>query len=100
MIEARAPTTNGAWVTSRAPCRRCPCGSLTRASWMCGPKDSQRSKTLQRAVARIGNLEQRVELRELEERLEIVVQVREAQLPALLTDLLRQRHQHAESRAV
>src|SRR5262249_10141665 len=63
-------------------------------------KLNKRSKTLQRAVARVGNLEQGIELRELEQRFEIVVQVRQAELPALLTDLLRQRNEHAKSRAV
>src|SRR5688572_1914302 len=42
------------------------------------------------------NVEQRVQLRQLEERAQILVQVREPQLAALLTDLFRQTHQHAE----
>ena len=53
-----------------------------------------------RAVARIRDLEQRVELGELEQRLQVVVEIREAQFPALLTDLLRERDEHTETRAV
>src|SRR5215208_2302095 len=58
------------------------------------------SEALQRALARVGDLEERVELRQLEQRLEVVVQVRQPQLAPLLADLLRERHQHAEARAV
>src|SRR5689334_9899208 len=47
------------------------------------------SEALQRALARIGDLEQRIELGELEQRLEVVVQVRETKLSALLSNLLR-----------
>src|SRR5215216_1198142 len=51
-----------------------------------GPR--QGSEARQRAVARVGDLEQRIELGQLEERLEVVVQIREPKLPALLADLL------------
>jgi hypothetical protein len=54
----------------------------------------------QRAVARVGNLEEGVELRELEQRLEVVVQVREPELTALLADLFGEGHQYAEAGAV
>src|SRR5215207_7103183 len=50
-----------------------------------GPREE--SEARERAVARIRDLEQRVELGELEQGLQIVVEVGEPQLPALLTDL-------------
>src|ERR1051326_3104460 len=59
-----------------------------------------RSEALESPVAGVGDLEERVELRQLEQRLEIVVRVREPQLAALLSNLLRQRHEHTEARAV
>src|SRR5687768_9800746 len=58
------------------------------------------SERFQRPLAGIGDLEQRVELRELEQGLEVVVEIREAELPALLADLLGERHEDAEPRAV
>src|SRR5438105_5630938 len=58
------------------------------------------SEALQRALARIGDLEQRIQFRELEQRLEVVVQVREPKLPTLLSNLLGQGHEHAESGTV
>src|SRR5690242_3964408 len=48
----------------------------------------------------LGDGEERVELGELEERLQILVQPRQAQVPALLADLLGERHQHAEAGGV
>src|SRR5215207_4857959 len=57
-------------------------------------------KALECALSRVGDLEERVELRELEQCLEVVVQIREAELPALLADLLRERHEHPEAGAV
>src|SRR4051812_26648949 len=58
------------------------------------------SEALEATLARIRDLEQRVQLRELEQRLQVVVEVGEAQLAALLANLLRQRHEHAEAGAV
>src|SRR5690348_11165187 len=58
------------------------------------------SEAFQSPLAGVGNLEQRVELRELEQRLEVVVQVREAELAALFANLLGERHQNAETGAV
>src|SRR6185312_943558 len=51
---------------------------------------------LERALARVGDLEERVELGELEQRLEVVVEIREPELPALLADFLGQGHEHAQ----
>jgi len=52
------------------------------------------------AVAGVGDLEERVQLRELEQRLEVVVQVGESEFPALLPDLLGEGDQHAQTGAV
>jgi len=52
-----------------------------------GPRNGC-SEAGQRAVASIRDLEERIELGELEQRLEIVVQVGEAELATLLADLL------------
>src|SRR5690349_20332252 len=43
----------------------------------------------QRRVARVGDVEERVELGELEEGAQVLVEVGQAQLAALLADLLR-----------
>src|SRR6476661_1390663 len=59
-----------------------------------------RSEALERPLARIRDLEQRVQLRQLEQRLQVVVEVGEPELPTLFANLLRQRHQHTEPRAV
>src|SRR6185369_8367719 len=74
-------------------------GATMRGPPTGGPR-RVRSEARERAVARIGNLEERVELRELEQGLEVVVQVREPELPALLADLLGERDQHAQPGAV
>src|SRR6185312_12708151 len=58
------------------------------------------SEAFQRAFPRVGNLEQRIELRELEQRLQVVVQVGEPKLSALLANLFRERNEDAEARTV
>src|SRR5688500_13021832 len=55
---------------------------------------------LERFVAAVRDVEQRIELGQLEQRLQVLVQSGEAQLTALLADLLRQADQHAQARAV
>src|ERR1700716_676816 len=52
------------------------------------------------AVAGVGDLEEGVELGELEQGLQVVVEVGEPQLSALLANLLRERDEDAESRTV
>src|SRR5688500_12908614 len=59
-----------------------------------------RSEALERALARVRDLEECVELRELEQGLEVVVEVREPQFAALLANLLRERHEDAKPGAV
>src|SRR5215208_531575 len=59
-----------------------------------------RSEALERALPGVRDLEERVELRQLEQRLQVVVEVGQAELAALLANLLRQRHEDAEARAV
>src|SRR5665647_1615728 len=54
------------------------------------------SEARQGALARVGYLEEGVELRQLEEGSKIVVQVGEPELPALFANLLGERDQHAE----
>src|SRR5690606_19860317 len=51
----------------------------------------------ERLLPRPGDVEQRVELRQLEQRAEVVVQICQAQLAALLADLLRQAHEYAQT---
>src|SRR5688500_5639194 len=58
------------------------------------------SEALESALARIGDLEEGVELGQLEQGFQVVVEVREPQLTALLANLLGQRDQDAEPRAV
>src|SRR4029079_7542083 len=58
------------------------------------------SKALQRPLARIGDLEERVELRQLEQGLEVVVEVGQPQLTTLLADFLGQRDENAKTGAV
>src|SRR5438045_8871208 len=48
----------------------------------------------------VGDLREGIQLRQLEKRLEIIVEVGETQLATLLPNLLRQGDEHAESRAV
>src|SRR5439155_725591 len=50
----------------------------------------------ERFLRRLRNGEERVQLGELEQRLEILVEAGEPEVPALLADLLRQRNQDAE----
>src|SRR5690242_21934940 len=69
--ERRART----WLVSIGSCLRQPPGGGSEA--------------LQRALARIGDLEEGIQLGELEQRLEVVVQVCETKLSALLSNLLR-----------
>src|SRR4051812_10818064 len=73
--------------------RKSPEGARSLWEWRC-------SEALQRAIAGVGDLKQRVELGKLEERLEIVVQVGQPKLATLLADLLGQRDEHAEAGAV
>jgi predicted nucleic acid-binding Zn ribbon protein len=47
-------------------------------------------EALESALARVRDLKERVQLRQLEQRLEVVVEVGEAQFPALLANLLRE----------
>src|SRR6266576_1179873 len=54
----------------------------------------------QRFLGGLGDGEERVELGELEQRLEVLVQPRQPQLAALLADLLGERHQDTQSRGV
>ena len=63
-----------------------------------GPR--RESEARERAVAGVGDLKERVELRELEQRLEIVVQIRETELTALFTNLLGERDEDAQPGAV
>src|SRR5687768_5330357 len=63
-----------------------------------GPREG--SEARQRAVARIRDLEQRIELGQFEWRLEVVVQIGQPKLTPLLPDLLRERYEDAEARAV
>src|SRR3954471_1262800 len=58
------------------------------------------SKALKPPIAGIGNLKERIELRQLEQRLEIVVQIGQTKLTALLANLLRERHQDTKAGAV
>src|ERR1700722_3025046 len=74
--------------------------SITTRTKSSGAWPLMASQTLQAALACVGDLEERVEFGQLEQRLEIVVQVREPQLPALLPNFLGQRHEHAQARAV
>src|SRR5688572_2824137 len=53
-----------------------------------------------RLLPGVRDLEERIELGELEERPQILVQVRQAQLAPLLADLLGEAHQHAQPRGV
>src|SRR4030095_4143752 len=46
------------------------------------------------------DLEQGVELGQLEERLEVIIEVGQTELPALFANLLRQRDENAQARAV
>src|SRR5213080_4383069 len=90
--------------TARAWCRP---ASL---SWLMPSRGNQASRAaasataaseaLQRALARVRDLEQGIELRQLEERLQVVIQIRQPQFPTLLANLLRQRYEHAQSGAV
>src|SRR5690606_23889365 len=50
--------------------------------------------------ARFRDVEQGVELRQLEQGSEVLVEVREPELPTLLADLLREADQHAEPRRI
>jgi hypothetical protein len=47
-----------------------------------------------------GDLEQRIELRQLEQRLEVVIEIREPQVPVQLTNPLRERYQNPEAGAI
>src|SRR5690348_2114264 len=90
---------------TRASPRPSPCAARAAASPprfipRTGRRAGASSKALQCSLARIRDLEERIELGELEERLQVVVQIGESQLTALLPDLLREGHEHAETRAV
>src|SRR5262245_40956275 len=54
-------------------------------------------KRVQRLRRRLGDGEQCIELGQLEQGLQVLVQSGQPQLPTLLTDLLGERHEHAES---
>src|SRR5688572_33338296 len=76
---------------------RCTCAGVEatafrrRAAPPRPPRASPRTlEALESALARVRDLEQRVQLRQLEERLEIVVEIGETQLPTLLANLLRE----------
>src|ERR1051325_1488771 len=58
------------------------------------------SEALKSAGASVGDLEERVELRQLEQRFQVVVEIGEPELPALFPDLLGQRNQHAQAGTV
>src|SRR4051812_47397005 len=70
----------------RAPTSRHAAGSTPAHANRC-------SEALERSVACIGDLEKRIELRQLEQGLQVVVEIGQAQLSALLADFLGQRHQ-------
>src|SRR2546425_5621780 len=67
-----------------------------RASSSSASHQGVNSKRCERLVGGARNGEQRIELRELEQRLEVGVEAGQAQLPALLADLFGERDQHAE----
>src|SRR6266508_1508464 len=67
-----------------------------RVTWSCRVTSERRQRLLGGASDR----EQRVELGELEQRLEVGVEAGEAQLAVLFANLLGERHQHPESRGV
>src|SRR5207302_3659201 len=77
-----------------------PCRRLAKGRGTHGSGTSRRSEALQRPVAGIGDLEQRVELGQLEKGLQVVVEIGETKLATLLADLLRERDQHSEAGAV
>ncbi len=54
----------------------------------------------ERILRRLRNGEQRIEFRKFEERLEVLVQPGEPELPALLANLLRQGHEHPKTRRI
>src|SRR5690554_3256015 len=54
------------------------------------------SEALETAFATVGDVKKRVELGQLEQRLQVVVQVRQTQLAIDLADPLGERDQHAE----
>src|SRR4051812_20107169 len=58
------------------------------------------SEAIERALTRVGDLKECVELGELEQRLQIVIEVRETQLSALLADLLGKRYENTKAGAV
>src|SRR2546423_1551953 len=53
-----------------------------------------------RLLGGLQDREQRVELGKLEQRLQVFVEPRQAQIPALLADLLREGHEEAQARPV
>src|SRR5690606_33765577 len=61
------------------------------------PRVTTRSEGSESLVAGPGNVKQRVQLGQLEERAQVLVQVREPQLAALLANLLRQADQYAQT---
>src|SRR5687768_18581350 len=77
-------------------------GAARRRAAPCGGSEAGRmvSEALESALARVGDLEEGVQLGELEQRLQVVVEVGQPQLPALLADLLGERHEDAEPGAV
>src|SRR5688572_6469206 len=84
---------------------RCTCAGVEATAFRrrAAPPRPPRAGTLEALespLARVGDLEQRVELGQLEERLEIVIEIREAKLPALLANLLGERDENTEARAI
>src|SRR5688572_21087547 len=84
---------------------RCTCAGVDANAFRrrAAPPRSPRAGTLEAlesALARVRDLEEGVELRQLEKRLEVIVEIRESQLTALLTNLLRQRDEDAQPRAI
>src|SRR5487761_2696157 len=65
------------------------CRNVTSASKGTGGSEAREGQ-----VARLGDLEQRIQLGELEQRPQIVVERGQAQFPALLANPLGQGHQH------
>src|SRR5215212_204645 len=83
------------WGGRGAPPARGAPAAPGRCAW-----SARRSEGGQRRVARVRDVEEGVELGELEERAQVLVQVGQAQLAALLADLLGEADQHAQPRGV
>ena len=73
-------------------------GGVAPAATGARPADWRAARKIRSSPAR--DLEQRVELGELEQGFQVVVEIRQPQLPALLANLLGERHEHAQPGAV